>query len=455
MCKGIALLGASLVACCVMLVPQTILASEEGLQNGQAEFVNIEITNSGGTPQTALLDDNTSSGVSLQEGDTLILSAETDAEGLYITWDKYPQGGYTLEQNGTVHEQNTGFFQEYLPLSFVAEEPITLEVFGEGKPTEIQMLGTGALPNEVHAWQPPAQRADILVMPTHADDEHLFFGAVMPTYLDRGDVTVQVAYMVNHSTEPYRQQELLNGLWEAGVTHYPIIPSFPDQYSDSLEHAKTIYNEEEIITYIEGLFEQFTPQVVVGHDLNGEYGHGAHILYAESLLKAAQQSNSPPQKIYLHLYGENEMIMEVNTPLERFEGRTAFEVAEDAFGHHHSQQTYFTVEQDGPYDLRLFGLAFSLVEPDTGNDMMQHIVPYAVQEEMAAEEEAERLAAESAAEQSAATQSELPPMPNSTLVAEADLTASQNLYVILVVCISALVLAVLIVLFALYKKNKR
>ncbi|MEG1973233.1 MAG: hypothetical protein RR315_08720, partial [Oscillospiraceae bacterium] len=202
------------------------------------------------------------------------------------------------------------------------------------------------------------------------------------------DFAVQVAYMVNHNGEPYRNHELLNGLYAVGVRSYPIIPQFPDVFSDSLEHAKTIYDENEILAYQKDLIQRFSPQVIVGQDLNGEYGHGAHMLNAHCLTKAIE--GTAVKKLVLHLYDKNEIIMDVDSPLGFLNDKTVFERATEGFLCHSSQQKYFKVLKTGPYDMRKFGIYYSSVGENTGADIMENIVTYAHQEELlkkAAEEE--------------------------------------------------------------------
>ncbi len=430
-----------------------MLVSAEQSDDTIAQKLDVQITNNQGTNQNALQDGNTSSGVNLNQGDSLTIISDTAAQGIYIIWQTYPQDGYLLNQSNTEQTHNSGFFQEYIPISLKASAEITLQFNSSAKPVEISLYGEGTLPENVHHWQNAVEKADILILPTHADDEHLFFGGVMPTYLNMGNVSIQVAYMVNHSTEPYRQQELLNALWEAGLRNYPVIGPFADYYSTSLAHSKTIYNEQEVVNYVVNLYERFAPQVVVGHDFNGEYGHGAHMLFAQTMMQAAEQTQTQPQKIYVHLYNENEIIMEVDTPLENFGGRTAFEVAQDAFEHHKSQLTYFTVRKDGTYDLRKFGLAFSLVAVDTGNDMLENITTYYEQEQIAlaeqakaeaeakakAEQEAAEKAAKQAAEQEKLAQAE----KEQALAQQAE--QMRNIYIISGVVLTILIIAIVVI----------
>lgn len=268
------------------------------------------------------------------------------------------------------------FIHAYLPLDKPASR-FTLSWEGDATLCDLYFLGEGSLPSWVQQWEPPCDKADFLLLPTHADDEHLWFGGVMPLYAGEKDLAVQVAYMVNHNTEPYRLHEQLDGLWTVGVENYPVIPQYPDIYSESLDHARTVYSQEEIIAYQVGLIRRFCPSVIVGHDINGEYGHGAHRLNTDSLLQAVElaadetaypELSAPPwdtPKTYLHLYPENAIVMDWDQPLAAFGGKTAFEMAQEGFACHASQTAYFSVDQSGPTTARKFGLYRSTVGPDT------------------------------------------------------------------------------------------
>ena len=100
----------------------------------------------------------------------------------------------------------------------------------------------------------------------------------MPTYAGERGYKVQVAYLTNHWAEPYRPHELLNGLWTVGIRAYPVIGEFIDYYSDNLEHAKGLYDRDRVIEHQVEMIRRFRPEVIIGHDIDGEYGHGVHML---------------------------------------------------------------------------------------------------------------------------------------------------------------------------------
>ena len=326
----------------------------------------------------------------ISTADTDILTVETDSEmhSLYIIFDQ-PVSPYTISGEDMQQTCGTaGFIHEFIRL----DSPQTkIEIdLPQGILCDIYVFGQGDLPDFVQQWQEPYEDCDMLLLPTHADDEHLYFGPIMPIYVDKG-YKLQVAYLNNHWGEPYRPHELLNGLWTAGITAYPIIPQFNDMYSSSLEYAKTIYDRRRIEEYQVELIRRFKPEVIIAHDINGEYGHGTHMLNTDCLIRSlpmAADGTAFPEsaekygtfsvtKTYIHLYPENSIVLDIDTPLDSFGGKSAYEVAQEAFARHKSQQQWFSVEKSGPYDCRLFGLYSSRVGPDSqSGDLFENITNF-------------------------------------------------------------------------------
>lgn len=334
---------------------------------------------------TALRDRSISTKQKIQAGDTLKITCEDPAAYLYMKFNQPPKP-YSLTAGETeIRCGENGFLHELIPLDTPTRE-MTLQL-DQTEICELTLYSPGNLPKEVQRWNPPYEDADLLLLPTHADDEHIYFGGIMPLYAGELGKKVQVAYLTNHWGEPYRPHELLDGLWEVGVTAYPVLSEFPDYYSESLEHARTLYDMEKMLGYQVELLRRFRPEVVVGHDVNGEYGHGVHRLNTWLLMQAIEQSEDAScypdsalrygtfqiQKTYLHLYPEHPLTMEIDTPLSAFGGKTAYEKAVEGFSRHTSQQKYFTVREDGKYDCRKFGLYRTTVGFDTGNDLLEHV----------------------------------------------------------------------------------
>lgn len=315
---------------------------------------------------------------------------------VYIEWETLPiHWGLSLFRRYSFGVDKMygeyGFMNEFVRMGKVCRK-IRMTLHTGGKPASIARLrvySDGEPPKTVQRWSPPLEKADMLVLPTHADDELLYFGGTLPTYAGEQKKKVQVAYLTAHDT--LRTRELLAGLWVVGVVNYPVMSAFPDRYAASYEEAAAIYPVTEVLAFQVMLLRRFKPDVIIGHDLDGEYGHGMHIMNARLLTEALTLSGDPHRftdsaelygtwevkKCYLHLYEVNKLEMDWLRPLAAFEGKTAWEVAKLAYAEHVSQHVFkFRVRIEGPNDCRQFGLYFTTVGPDINkNDFFENILP--------------------------------------------------------------------------------
>ncbi len=325
----------------------------------------------------------------------LTVSCDTPIHGLYLEWYTTPFPYTVRAGEREIAGGAYGFVHEY----FALEEPVselTVELTGYSALSEIRAFGQGALPKDVQAWEPPCEQADVLVLPAHADDDVIFFGALIASCRDRG-LKVQICYLVDHGKAggivwDGRIHELLNAMWTLGVRSYPLVGPFPDYYVLKLEEALGVFGLDNVTRYYVEMIRRFRPLVVVGHDRLGEYGHGAHQISSMALEKAvplaADASAYPASaelygvwntpKLYLHFAEENPIFLDVMSPLESFGGMSAYEVAWEAMMYHESQLVYKhrptldSIELPR-YDCRRFGLVRTTVGLDTGNDIMEHI----------------------------------------------------------------------------------
>lgn len=375
------LIAAALV---LFLIPCTAVFAEDA---GIAKAVTAKISVTTGQKGAALADGSMATKLTLPANSSVLIEADNAFSGLYLQWDK-PAGNYQLTAGTETRECGIyGFIHEYISLK-APQNSVRIDVPAGGVLCEVTLFGEGKLPDWVQVWQPPLEKADLLLLPTHADDEHLFFGGTMPTYAGERGLDVQVCYFNNHWGEPYRTHELLNGLWTVGIRAYPVIPEAPDRFSETLAQAKAMYGEDKMIKVQTDLIRRFKPYVVIGHDLGGEYGHGGHMLNAYTLAQALKVSGDEsaypdlaikygvwtPLKTYLHLYAQNKISMNWDIPLQKFGGKTAFQMAGEGYACHKSQQSYFTLSKKGVYDCRAFGLFQTAVGQDVEkNDFFEHI----------------------------------------------------------------------------------
>ena len=252
--------------------------------------------------------------------------------------------------------------------------------------------------SNVHAWAPQLKKSDLLVLVAHPDDELLWLGGILPYYAGEKQMNVTVAYLT--CSKYTRRLELLNGLWHCGVHNYPEIGSFPDVKSYS---TYDLYMKWGGITnvdlYVTRLLRRYKPEVVVTQALDGEYGHAAHMICPDTLARAVDLAADKSfdvqsieqfglwkdKKLYVHKAVDNipSTVMNWRQPLSYFNGKTAFDIAEEAYRFHASQpQTpvnngkafFYVVPEDEENSSAIFTLYKSTVgEDEQGGDLFEHI----------------------------------------------------------------------------------
>ena len=410
--KAVLYFLAILSAVCFLFVP---VFAEEAVCTGAV------LTAEGFQEPSVLSDGNERSYTVTEYGGSVTITREGGISFLYIVFDRIPESWTLTDPAGgaqAVCGENS-FLHEYVDVSSRlgnTPEAVRLDFPAGTSIDEIYAFGEGAVPDWVQRWSPPCEQADLLLLSSHSDDEQLFFAGVLPIYAGERGLNVQVVYLVNHfsyasASNHTRPHEQLDGLWTVGVRNYPVMSDFPDLYSESLEGALAAYRKygfeyDDFTEFITGILRRFKPLVAVSHDVNGEYGHGTHILCTAALMDsldfAADESEFPEsaglygtwetEKTYLHLYPENPVTLDLDSPLSAFDGKTAFEVTQAGFAKHTSQhwtwfygwiygkggQTVTRATDIKTYSPCYYGLYATSVGYDTaGGDFMENVVPYA------------------------------------------------------------------------------
>lgn len=325
----------------------------------------------------------------------VVLEVESKGEtisGVFIQHHDRPAGlEIQIEKDGqwqVVGEGSCKYLTEWFP---VPQGVTKLRIASVGDQrlfiNELYIYGEGERPARVHSWE-DLEKADLMLLVAHPDDDLLWFCGLLPTYAGDRDLEVQVAYLV--PSTPRRRLELLDGLWTCGVEDYPLFANMRDNRADTLSGQYKLWSKKVVLDRVVGLVRQVKPDVIVTQDVNGEYGHGAHRVVADVTMLAVEQAADATcfpdsalrygtwqiKKCYLHLYPENQITMDWHQPLEAFDGETSYEVACRALECHKSQTLRGWEMADGDkLHNDLFGLYYSAVGPDVaGNDFMENIV---------------------------------------------------------------------------------
>lgn len=420
-----------------LLIPMTVAAAEQEAKD--ISDISIVTESKGIRSVGSLFDGEKNKGWNSGEDCTLTLEHKDGFGSLYLIFGK-SYGAYTVTDNNTgkvVTAGEKGYVHEYLDmvaLFGVAPTSVTLH-FNNGVLAiyEVEAYTEGRVPDSVQIWEDaPEDKTDLILFATHSDDDQLFFAGLLPYYAVERDCEVLVVYLTNHwNTADFRIHEALNGLWSVGLRNYPVFGPYAD-FADATNYDKAFdkfkvfgHTQESMTGFVVEQLRRYKPQVVVGHDIKGEYGHIQHRVYSLLVREAVAVSADPtfaPEtaekygvwevpKTYIHLYEENQIVLDFDQPMQAFDGMTPYEVSRDiGFECHPSQHrnwkkffyghdTAASIEHYNPCQYGLFRT--SVGEDTSKNDMFENLTSYAEQERIAAEEakkaEEERLAAEEAA----------------------------------------------------------
>lgn len=309
--------------------------------------------------------------------------------GLYLCWGKRPES-WTLYQDGqeVARSDSYGFAHEYVPVTGGGTLRLSMQASEKTKITlgELFVLEGENPPDWAQRWQPTHETADLMVLVAHPDDELLFMGGAIPYYELVRNKRVVVCYLTcaNH----LRQSEMLNGLWSMGIRHYPVIGHFADQSLGTKAKTYRLWGKDKVQNYVVELVRKYKPKVLIGHDVNGEYGHAAHRVASElaayvfeAAAKDTVHTKSAKEygtweisKLYLHLLKKDAVEMDWKTPYDELGGKTPLQLAEEAFKLHRSQQKRHRMGLNSNYDSTKFGLAGTRVGKDEKkNDFFEHI----------------------------------------------------------------------------------
>lgn len=403
----------------LFLLPQMLVDAEGSIPQG--EVINSQATFFlGDEPMPKILLDGKEQTYLTLPSTELNISSEWEIGGLYIKFDRDP-APWTVRY--LEEEQQCGqyaFLHEYQKIEADGVKELNISFAPNTAIADIYLLSKGKVPDFVQVWRPAEGVADLLIAVAHSDDDQLFFAGTIPDAVARG-AEVQVCYFTNHLNTHTRPHELLNGLYTCGLDRYPVVGELPDiKRSASAEEALEIwkpygFDYDGIVGMQVELLRKYKPQIVLGHDVNGEYGHGAHMLDAKTLKDAVLAASKKDRylesaekygvwdvpKTYLHLWKENKIDFELDKPLDYFGGKTAYQVSQEAFKCHISQfssrykvwllgteeepvtkasEFGKAVNKSGMYSPREFGLWRTTVGKDmVKSDIYEHITFYAEQ----------------------------------------------------------------------------
>lgn len=323
--------------------------------------------------------------------------------GLYLCFEVMPEGYEVQEDTGngweTVAVGDPELYHAFFELHGAAQARVVAT--GSGKQimgfNEISVFGEGTVPEWVQRWEPAPEKADLLFVVAHPEEEILFLGGAIPAYAaEQGRSVVVACFSYGNTT---RRSELLNGLWSMGYRNYPIIGTFKTatgkNVSAAYKNVDKKNGEEKVQGWLTEIIRKYRPEVIVGPDKDGEGNNSQRMMIADACVKcyeyaanesrftdsAAQYGTWQPSKLYLHLYGnkDEQTAFDWEQPLESLDGWNGVQLAIRAYQYHKTQidakDTSKSVLETGKkYDNTAYGLYASTVGADTEhNDFLENI----------------------------------------------------------------------------------
>lgn len=331
---------------------------------------------------------------SAEEVLTVTLPQGRAAEGIAVNWYEIPRQASIrcLDASGALLLEHVIDESTFTPLHAwypLPEETASVQVSiagGEAAISELLVIEQDKRAQAVQLWRETAEKWDMMLVSTHQDDEHLFFGGMISQTVARGK-EIGLVYMADCGRDRYT--EALDGLWAAGMDNYPVFMGYRDSLTKSKSSAYKLWDGEDAV--VGALVEQirkYRPEVVVTHDFNGEYEHNQHKVTAECVTKAVFLAHDPSyqpetaeqygvwtvKKLYIHLYEEQVLTLDWDAPIEGFGGMTGYDISQMCYSFHRSQQELVRFSLGLSYDPESFGLYYTVVGLDSGKgDLFENI----------------------------------------------------------------------------------
>lgn len=334
----------------------------------------------------------------------LTVNCKQKIYGLYLCFDVMPQGYEVQIADGknwtTVYTGDPEIYHIFIDVK--GSEKVRVIGTGDKKQVmgfnEVSVFGEGEAPDWVQRWEPIPEKADILFVVTHPEEEILYLGGSIPYYSCEKEKSVAVACFSYGNTT--RRSELLNGLWSMGYRYYPIIGNFKTANAKSAVAAyKGVdgKNGEKLVqAWLADVIRRVRPEVIVGPDPEGEGNNGQRMMVADACHKcfslaaddgsfvesAAKYGSWQAQKLYLHLYGSqaDQVDFDWDIPMENHGGKNGTQMAIQAYQYHKTQidaknSTKAVLYTGVKYDNSRFGLVETMVGPDTNHDDFLENIP--------------------------------------------------------------------------------
>ena len=304
----------------------------------------------------------------------ITLPSDEPAQGIYLEWYTLPDQ-YLLEEYNTADElissyENQPFVNTYYPIDD-AVTTLRLVFRSDAQLSTVRVYGEGALPQDVQLWQPVLEQADLLCIASTPQAAVTDFYGVLACYTVEHEIPTALVVLAKENRT--MQQGLLAGLWKMGIVNYPQFGSFAALNNDAYKRVRGSWGAGATAKFIQSVLTRYGAKIVLTHSPDDQAYDAASQYCAEVVKKAVDDGGAEAypslQKLYFATsYGTT--ILDWDTPLIRFDGKTVLAVSNEAYAENPGMRVFHkTLEPSAA-----FALGYSTVEEDTGvGSLLEHI----------------------------------------------------------------------------------
>ncbi len=208
---------------------------------------------------------------------------------------------------------------------------------------------------------------DIMIICAHPGDEYLFLGGALPIYVGEQGRSAVVVYL--SSENEAQREQAKQSLSVYGDRVQAVFGEFSYAYTSTKDDATKYWDLNAVVAYMVGVIRQYKPAIVITHDRNGEYGHGAHYLTFDAAYQAVPFAAEAGrfaessalygawrvQRFFSHLYGDNPVALDRSQPMTHFDGMSALELDQACYQTYEKTYPIKMTDGDG-YTCAKYGL---------------------------------------------------------------------------------------------------
>lgn len=333
---------------------------------------------------------------------TITFPKNKKVDGIFIKWHYQTKNDYTLktyDKDGKVLNTYDGkspnmLHKYYSVNNRAVKAVIKLKKIKNRKTTKgicsLRVYEKGKVGVSVEKWETAkTDDCDLMVISAHRDDELLFFGGTIPYYTNVKNKNVYTVFMSGNDI--IRIREALASQWSMGVKTYPIFMGFAGGYHKGIKGTVNDWGGEKyVLGKLVEKIRRYKPDVIVTHDVNGEYGHPTHKTTPYLVKKAIKLAGDKTKykesykkygtwkikKLYIHIYDKNKITMNWNKRYASMDNKTSFELACVGYDKYYSQHSGWsmTSKKVKKYPNNKYGLYYTRVGKDKNkNDFFENI----------------------------------------------------------------------------------